>query len=139
MVSGSLGPSPATLTTFNGSPIAGALSTREPELSVGDLILWTGKQTEYSSMRNRVIYQVTARETTAGSSYSHYRFRPVFDFENPMGTDLTVNGTMTIREMKRLTLLDLGVLRLMFDHFVREWARSQGTEVEQMPTADDIS
>jgi hypothetical protein len=41
-------------------------------------------------------------------------------------------------EMKKLGLLDLGILRLMFDNFIREWTRSQGVNVEHMPTTDDV-
>ncbi len=125
MVSGSLGstagfPQFAAKRTLLGVP--------EPlDLYVKDLVLWTGKPTEYASMSRRVVYQVVERKDPADSTmYVQYRFRAVFDFENPVGTLVDPTGWMTAREMKKLSLLDLATLRLHFDNFIREWAKSVG-------------
>lgn len=97
------------------------------ELQVGDLVLWTGKPSEYSSFSRRIVYQVVERkEPEKDSHYVTYRFRAAFDFENPMGTLCDVTGFSTSREMKRLSLLDLATLRLHFDNFIREWAKQVG-------------
>ena len=94
------------------------------DLHVGDLAVWTGKPNEYAPLSRRVIYQVIERkEPPEGSYYVQYRFRAVFDIENPIGTVVESTSFMTSREMKKLSLLDLGSLRLHFDNFIREWAK----------------
>ena len=86
-------------------------------------------------MKQRIIYQV-AEKKSAPDGYGtpwQYRFRIAFDLEHPMGVNLDMVGFMTLREMRRLTLLDLATLRLHFDNFIREWARMMGE-----PDPDDV-
>ena len=110
------------------------------ELAIGDLVFWTGKSTDFTMMKPRVIYQVIERkEPEQHASYAQYRFRPVFDIANPVGITVESVGFMTAtREMKKLNLLDLGILRLTFDNFIRDWTRSQGADVDHMPTSSDV-
>jgi len=98
------------------------------ELSLGDLCIWVGKQTEYSPLSRRVIYQVIDKEDAATSSWSKhvYKLAPAFDLENPIGTSVepvSHNGT---RDMKRLSLLDIATIRLHYDNFIKQWARHAG-------------
>ena len=64
---------------------------------------------------------------------TRYHLRVAFDFERPMGQAI---GTVTWsdHELRKLTLLDVGVIRLSFDNFIREYAREQGAELEPTGT-----
>lgn len=100
------------------------------ELNVGDLVLWVGKQTEYTFLNRRTLYQVVERrEPEKPERIVQYRFRAVYDIENPIGTAVDATPFISSRDTKRIDLLDLGVLRLTFDTFIKEWARSRGVEV----------
>lgn len=104
------------------------------DLQVSDLVMWTGRVTEFSTMSRRVVYRVVERkDPTDESNYVQYRFSPAFDLESPIGSSLDVTPWMTAREMKRLGLLDLGTMRLHFDNFIREWAKRAGE-----PDVDEV-
>lgn len=97
------------------------------DLAVGDLVMWTGKTSDYGLLYRRIIYQVVEkRDPIEDGHVVQYKFRAVFDFENPVGTPLTPSGYMSARDVKRISLLDLGIMRLTFDTFVKEWAQEQG-------------
>lgn len=105
-------------------------------MNEGDLVVWTGKQSEHSTLKNHIIYQVVARKLEknepimpGGQSHETVRFtlRPAFDFTRPMG--IAINTlSWSDHELRKVTLVDLGVLRLSFDNFIREYARFQGME-----------
>jgi len=94
------------------------------ELSLGELIVWTGKPTEYSQFFRRVIYEVVGKECVKDASWAThvYKLRPAYDIENPTGTDMTTFTYMGTRELKRLTLVDVGIMRLAFDNFIKQWS-----------------
>lgn len=106
----------------------------EPDLHVGDLVMWDGKPSEHGSFRHGIIYRVVGR-TEPGEKTTYdiprYQFLPVFDFSRPMGTAVESFDFSTIRDLKKLNLLDLGTLRLHYDNFIREWAKSCGMEVDE--------
>lgn len=106
------------------------------ELDVGDLCMWSGRQSEHTTYRNRVIYRCVEKRLQDhgdGTTYFSHRFVVAFDLENPMGQPMDTIGFGSAREMKRLSLLDICTLRLHLDNFVREWAKSQG-----MGNPDDV-
>lgn len=106
------------------------------ELEVGDLCMWTGKQNEHSTYKNRVIYRCVEKrlnENSDGTTYISQRFIVAFDLENPMGQQLDPIGFGSARDMKRLSLLDVCTMRLHFDNFIREWAKVNG-----MGNPDDV-
>lgn len=120
-----------------------AVPTDRLELEVDDLCIWTGKQSEHSVYRNRIIYRVVEKRWVepklmpSGNQVSGYhsvRFAVAYDLENPMGQSFDSVGFANIREMKKLSLVDLGIIRLTFDNFVREWAKRQG----MAEPADDV-
>ena len=101
----------------------------EPDLEVGDLCLWTGTQSEHSTYKNRIIYRCVEKrqnENSDGGTYVSYRFVVAFDISNPLGQQLDPIGFGGVREMKRLTLLDVCTIRLHYDNFIKEWAREMG-------------
>jgi hypothetical protein len=110
----------------------------------GDLVVWTGKQTEHSTLKNHIIYQVMSKKvettppiTPGGTPSEHIRFmlRPAFDFQKPMG--VAINSlSWSDHELRKVSLVDLGVLRLSFDNFIREYARFQGMEDALTPESD---
>lgn len=99
------------------------------ELQVGDLAVYVG-DSQYSSLKSRIIYQVVDKETGSDVSYAtwRYRYRIAFDFENPTGTSTDTTPAMGVRGMKRVSLLDLATLRLHYDTFIQEYARYKGME-----------
>lgn len=108
----------------------------DPVLDIGDLCIWTGNQSEHSTYKNRLIYRCVEKrdnESTDGSTYTSYRFVIAFDLSNPIGVHMDPVGFGSIREMKKLTLLDVATIRLHYDNFIREWAKQQG-----MPDPDDV-
>lgn len=104
-------------------------------MNEGDLVIWTGKQTETSTLKNRVIYQVMKKtiETTegllGGKSFTSTRLhlRVVYDIGQPMGVHINTSS-WSEHELKKLSLVDLGIIRMTFDNFIREYARLQGME-----------
>lgn len=110
--------------------VSGSLGHVSDELNIGDLCVFTGKQSEYSLLHRRVIYRVVEKETRPDnellSTRFTYRFQVAFDLENPTGTVLTTTGKMGVHDMKRLSLLDVATIRLHYDHFIKEWARTMG-------------
>lgn len=113
-------------------------------MNEGDLVVWTGKQGEHSTLKNHIIYQVMSRKiekspsiTPGGPEYESLRFtlRPAFDFQKPMGVAINT-VTWSDHELRKVTLVDLGVLRLSFDNFIREYARFQGMEDVLTPESD---
>lgn len=99
------------------------------ELQVGDLVMWTGKETEHSSLKRRLIYQVVSKKLEGTPPHENWRhqLRVAFDFEQPSGTNLqTISWSSW--ELKKLSLLDLGTLRIHFDTFIKWWAETQGFE-----------
>jgi hypothetical protein len=103
------------------------------ELSVGDLCLFTGDE-KFSSLKSRLVYQVVSKEDAtmvSGYPQHRYRYRVAFDLENPSGTSTDTSITFSsTRGMKKITLLDLGTLRLHLDEFVRWYARYKGMEAD---------
>jgi hypothetical protein len=105
-------------------------------LNEGDLVIWTGKQSEHSTLKNHIIYQVMSKKletsppiTPGGTPSEHWRLnlRPAFDFQRPLG--VAVNTlSWSDHELRKVTLVDLGVVRLAFDNFIREFARMNGME-----------
>ena len=144
MVTGSLGPPNATWSAasagFTAKPMTGftkiaRIPITEVELQIGDLCIWNGKQTEYSTLQRRVIYQVVGKQAAPDDAWNKfvYQYRIAFDIENPLGSTsgyITYNGS---REMKKLDLLDVATIRLHYDHFIKEWAIAQG-----QPSPDDV-
>ena len=105
-------------------------------MNEGDLVVWTGKQTEHTTLKNHIIYQVMSKKietsppiTPGNPSTEHTRLmlRPAFDFQRPLGTAINTLS-WSDHELRKVTLVDLGVIRLAFDNFIREFARQQGME-----------
>lgn len=101
----------------------------------GDLVVWVGKQTEHSTLKNRIIYEVMKKEVETkdglgGIPWTTTRLtlRPAYDFERPTGVSVGTVTWSTVSELRKLSLVDLGVIRLTFDNFIREFARQQGME-----------
>jgi hypothetical protein len=89
------------------------------------MALFVGDEKSHT-LKNRVIYQVVGKEEAPHSTYSHhtYRYRVAFDLANPLGTSLDDTHTgLGTRGMKKLSLVDVGTLRLRLDSFLKEWAR----------------
>jgi hypothetical protein len=100
------------------------------ELVPGDLTFFVGKQTEHSALQRRVIYQVTSIEAHDGTLTRNLTLQPVFDFENPIGTELKTVTWCSESLLKKLNLLDIATLRLYLDNFLRAYAKRVG-EPEQ--------
>jgi hypothetical protein len=118
--------------------VAAASDTIGPwELTLWDLCMFVGDE-KISVLKPRIVYQVVERTAEVSPTYSsvRYRYRVAFDPENPTGTsaDTTISFSGT-RNMKKLTLLDLGILRLSLDTFIREYAKHLGAELHNV---DDI-
>jgi hypothetical protein len=99
------------------------------ELRVGDLVMWYGKPSDYASFQRRVVYQVVERIEPSQDEgrQAQYRYRPVFDLENPIGVPTEPTCLMSSREMKQIRLIDLGMMRMLFDSFIRTWIADQGS------------
>lgn len=99
-------------------------------MSEGDLVMWHGKQTEHTSLKNRVVYQVMQveeRDSDLIGTMVTFKLRPAFDIGQPMGVAVhTISWSSS--ELRKVTLVDLGVIRLSFDNFIREYARMLGME-----------
>lgn len=104
-------------------------------MNEGDLCIWTGKQTDTSSLKNRIIYHVVRKENKSSDlmgEYHIYYLRIAYDPEHPVGTHVkTISWSGS--ELKKLSLVDLGVMRLALDNFIREFARLHGMEDELKP------
>jgi len=99
------------------------------ELEVGDLVFYTGKVTEYTQFKHRIIYRCIEKKYSGEgeNSYLSYKYVAAFDFENPLGVGLaSIGGFSNISDFKKLSLLDVCTLRLHFDNFIREWAKDMG-------------
>ena len=85
---------------------------------------------EHTKLKQRTIYQVVEKKLQPQSTFSHheYRYRVAFDFENPVGQTSELISHWGTRGLKKLSLVDVGFMRLAFDNFIREWARSQGAD-----------
>lgn len=104
------------------------------DLNIEDLCVYVGS-TEFSSLNHRVIYKVTNKEPSGWSdgqhlSRWHFTFEPVFDMfptthdERVIkgeGTKRTKNGT---RYLVKLSVIELGLLRSVFDDFLQTWAKN---------------
>lgn len=107
----------------------------ESELNVGDLVMFTGRVSEHNIIHRRIIYKVVAKDSISSPwAKFNYKYRVAFDFENPLGTELDSTGSMSDRDLKKISLLDLGVIRLMFDNFIKEWSHKQGFDAEHVPS-----
>lgn len=109
-------------------------SYNDLELEVGDLVMWDGKPHEHSLFRHGIIYRVMNKrepENTTYMQHQQYQFRAVFDFNRPVGQPIEAFGYSTVRDLKRLSLVDLGVLRMTFDSFIKEWAKQEGADVSE--------
>ena len=122
---------------FTNVPITGF---KRIELQVGDLVVWTGKERQYAMLQHGIIYRVIEKKEAENGdpAAATYRLGAAFEFCSPIGSSVDVTGLHGSRELKKLGLLDLGIIRLAFDNFIREWAGEQGAKLEQMPTAHDI-
>lgn len=110
-------------------------------LEVGDLVLWVGKPSEYATFHRRLVYQIVEIVHLENSAATcSYRLRPAFDIENPIGCTVETTGYPVMSAyLKKLTLLDVGIIRLKFDSFIKEWAKNLGMNITHMPTDSDIS
>ena len=114
--------------------------TLPTELFVGDLVVWTGKPSQYSSIRHGVIYRIVERKVNEHDPLvAVYRLGTAFEFTNPVGTHMELSGFSGAHELRKLSLLDLGIIRLTFDAFIKEWARTKGAESIRMPEERDIN
>lgn len=113
------------------------------KLNVGDIVMWTGKVTEYSPFQRRLIYQVVQVIPAAATDIHQepkYRLRPAYDIENPVGAVVeAASFTISSNHLKNLSLLDMGIIRLTFDNFIKEWAKSKGANITSMPTERDVT
>lgn len=100
-------------------------------LNVGDLVIAAAGSDFIATPKKRVIYQVidvippAEDETDALKLYNKYKLRTAFDIESPVGTAIEC-FTVSSHSLRKLTLLDVATIRLHFDQFIREWAKSQG-------------
>lgn len=103
------------------------MSAGDVELHVGELIMYVGNP-EHSTLKPRVIYQVVKKEANdskfSGTPF-FYRLRPAFDIQNPTGTELETTSNLSVRGMRRLSLVDVGTLRMLLDEFIKQWSGSQ--------------
>lgn len=111
------------------------------ELNVGDLVAYVG-DAKYAVLNRRVIYRVVEKEQQPESSiYPYmYRFVSAFDLENPVGQHMERSHQFaTLKDFRKIELLDLGIIRLVFDEFIKEWAKSQSNvSIEHMPDKKDV-
>ena len=121
------------------------MNNQDKKLEPGELVMYVGTTAYTPSFENRVIYQVIeVSETTPSSTEDKpcyvYKLRAVFDIKNPIGNtvDTLTWRSSSVGNFKRLTLLDVGIIRLKFDSFIKEWVKSLGTDVSHMPTASDV-
>jgi hypothetical protein len=100
------------------------------ELQLGDMCVFVGDEKHQAELRNRVVYQVVHKELAPASSYSHHRYhyRVAFDLQNPSGTAADTVTALGTRGMKKLSLTDLCIIRLVFDNVIKEHACEQGME-----------
>jgi hypothetical protein len=124
-LSASLPPTPNWVTSSPTLPTGGAWT-----LNQGDLCIWSGKQTETSFLKNRVIYQVMSRDDETDKYGNHIRLtlRVAFDLASPVGTVIAVHSWST-HELRKISLIDVGIIRLSLDNFIREYARQRGMDV----------
>ncbi len=100
-------------------------------LIVGDLVIGAAGSDYIAALKKRVIYQVVEvippadDETDEIKKYHKYKLRTAFDIESPVGTAIEC-FTVSSHSLRKLTLLDVATIRLHFDQFIREWAKSQG-------------
>lgn len=109
--------------------------TQPTELNVGDIVLYVGDM-KYAILQRRVVYRVTEKEQQPeNASYPFsYRFTAAFDLENPLGQVIEPSCQMSsLKDFRKLGLLDLATLRLHFDAFIREWAKQMG-----QPNPDEV-
>lgn len=105
------------------------MSNQTPDnLCVGDLVMWTGKSTEYATFHRRIIYVVAEIMHPEDPSRTRsFKLRPAFDIESPIGTVIETTGYPVLSSyLKKLSLLDVASIRLHYDNFIKEWAKSQG-------------
>ncbi len=90
-----------------------------------------GKPERYDVMRSGIIYKcIEAKCSGTDWRYMQYRFLPVFSMENPIGIPLEATSWQPSRDLKRISLLDLGMMRLAFDSFIKEWAKDKTSDSE---------
>ena len=115
--------------------------TTPVELNLGDVVMYVGDM-KYAILQRRVVYRVVDKEQQPeNASYPFsYRFTAAFDLENPLGQVIEPSCQMSsLKDFRKLGLLDLGVIRLIFDDFIKEWAKKQSNiDIEHMPEKDDI-
>lgn len=114
-------------------PRKAAVPRPDIALEIGDLVLWDGKPHEHSSFKHGVIYKVVGKQEAGESNLNlaRYHFRVVYEFNRPVGQEVASFEFSTTRDLKKLSLLDLGTLRLYLDNFIREWAKEEGAHVSE--------
>lgn len=103
------------------------------EMEVGDLCMFVGNGDVYREMTHRIIYQVVMKVPSLHSSYSRnsYHLAIAFDFDGTGSScpRQTVTHLGTIG-MKKLGVLELGLLRMQFDSFIECWLKATMVSTE---------
>lgn len=105
------------------------------ELNLGDVVMYVG-DVKYAILQRRVIYRVVDKEQQPeNATYPYmYKFCAAFDIENPLGQTVESSCQMSsLKDFRKLGLLDLATLRLHFDAFIKEWAHQMG-----QPNPDEV-
>lgn len=110
--------------------------TADTELFHNDLVMYVGNP-DHSVLKPRIVYRVIDKElsepTATSKATLFYRLQIAFDVEHPMGSTLEPTPKVSVRGLKRMSLLDLGTVRMLFDEFIKAWSRSVN-EVPPPPT-----
>lgn len=100
------------------------------ELSIGDACVYVGQEVSaYTNMHPRVIYQVASKDDEVGTcTWCRHRYglEVLFDIAGHE-TEGTVRHVIGTRFLKRLDLVDLGLLRMRLDDFIRRHAVNLAT------------
>jgi len=111
------------------------------DLNVGDYVIYFGKapmkDQPYSQqtienedlLTRRIIYQITDKAETGATSMSKWRFklRVAFDPLDPgeHAKEVTYMGS---RNLKKMSLLAFGMVRMQYDAFIRQVAQEMGQD-----------
>jgi len=119
-------------------------------LDVGDLVTYYGeaheKDSPYSQdtikaeniLVRRIVYRVVKREVAPATSYSKWRYTFQVAFDPLMPGERSKQVVQIgSRWLKKLTLVDLGMLRMNYDNFIKDVTR-QLSAVEPAEPDDHI-
>lgn len=119
----------ANTPSFTNLPIAGF---KHNSLQVNDLVVWTGSSHQYAQLEHGVIYRVLERQDRASkdgeSAHVSYKLGVAFEFNSPIGLSALTRTVNMTNDLKKLSLLDLGIIRMAFDNFIKQWAKDMGHE-----------